>query len=460
MVTLIQNGTVVMEDGVQKADILIEGETIKEIGADLDRNVDIDKRIDADGCYVLPGGIDVHTHLDWNFADMKTADDFITGSKAAAVGGITSIINFTNRGPEQTLLEDLMEWKERAKPCNVDYGFHVIINDYNEEMLNDLPKLLNEGVSSIKLFMAYKNVFMVDDGTMYDILKEAARLGFITCVHAENGDVIDRLVQEHIDKGLVDPVYHSLSRPPELEAEATHRAITIAELVDAPLYIVHVSCSLALEEIRKAKKRGSRIHGETCPQYLALDITDLKRPGQEGGKYVCSPPLREKWNQEKLWQGLSEGTLSTIGSDHSPFQYEQKKRLGEINFARIPNGVPVIEDQYSIVFHHGVLEKKMALNTFAEITSTNPAKLFGMYPKKGTIKVNADADIVILNPDAPRIISQASQVQNVDYNAFEGKEVNCSIEYVLSRGEVVSEKGSYIGEEGRGKFIYRKPSNG
>jgi dihydropyrimidinase len=455
MKTFIRNGIIITEDGPIQAGLLIDGEHISAIG-DITRDQETaDTIIDAEGCYVLPGGIDVHTHLDWNFADLKTADNFETGSKAAAAGGITSIINFTNRREGQSLYGDLMEWRERAKPCNVDYGLHVIINDYNEQMLEDLPKLLEAGATSIKLFMAYKGVFMVDDGTMFEIMKEAGRLGFMTCVHAENGDVIERLIASHIREGKTAPVYHSLSRPPELEAEAAHRAITISDMAEAPLYIVHVSSALCAEEIAAAKLAGKKIYGETCPQYLALDITDLEKP--DGEKYVCSPPLREKWNQEKLWEGLANGTLSTIGSDHSPFTYEEKNRLGGNDFSKIPNGVPMIEDQYSIVFHHGVMEDRISLDTFAHITSTNPAKLFGMYPKKGTIAVGSDADLVIMDPSRTRIISQATQQQNIDYNAFEGKEVKGVIRYVLSRGEIIAQNGAYIGQEHRGKYLHRLP---
>jgi dihydropyrimidinase len=456
MKTLIQKGTIITEAGPIHADLLIEDEHIIAIGGTIG-TADVDNIIDADGCYILPGGIDVHTHLDWNFADLKTADDFMTGSKAAAAGGITSIINFTNRREGQSLYGDLLEWKERAKPCNVDYGFHVIINDYNEEMLEDLPKLLEAGVSSIKLFMAYKDVFQVDDGAMFEIMKETGRLGIMTNVHAENGDVIERLIAAHIREGKTDPVYHSLSRPAELEAEAAHRAIAISDLAEAPLYIVHVSSALCMEEIQAAKAAGKRIYGETCPQYLALDITDLEK--SDGAKFICSPPLREKWNQEKLWEGLANGTLSTIGSDHSPFHYAEKLRLGGDDFSKVPNGVPMIEDQYAVVFHHGVMEDRISLDTFARITSTNPAKLFGMYPQKGTIAIGSDADLVIMDPNQTRVISKAAQQQNVDYNAFEGKEVKGVIRYVLSRGEIIAQKGAYSGKENRGKYLHRVAVN-
>lgn len=457
MKTLIRKGTIITEGGSFQAELLIDGEKIAAIGSIAGDQASVDSIIDAEGCYILPGGIDVHTHLDWNFADLKTADDFVTGSKAAAAGGITSIINFTNRREGQSLYEDLLEWKERAKPCNVDYGFHVIINDYNKQMLDDLPKLLEAGVSSIKLFMAYKEVFQVDDGAMFEIMKETGRLGIMTNVHAENGDVIERLIAKHIREGKTDPVYHSLSRPPELEAEAVHRAIAIADLADAPLYIVHVSSALGTEEIAAAKAAGKKIYGETCPQYLALDITDLER--EDGGKYVCSPPLREKWNQEKLWEGLANGTLSTIGSDHSPFHYAEKQRRGGNDFSKIPNGVPAIEDQYAIVFHHGVMEERISLDTFARITSTNPAKLFGMYPQKGTIAIGSDADLVIMDPSQTRVISAATQQQNVDYNVFEGKEVKGVMRYVLSRGEIIAQNGVYTGQENRGKYLHRLPVN-
>lgn len=452
---IIRNGTIVTSADTFKADLQVNGETITAMADRIDPSPG-EEVIDASGCLVFPGGIDVHTHLAWPFQSTGTADDFESGSMAAAVGGITSIINFTNPRKGQTLLDNLKEWKDKAKPSAIDYGFHSIISEFTEGTLEELPVLAEkEGVTSIKLFMAYKGELMVNDLEMYKIMKRAGEVGIITNVHAENGDIIDDLITQALAKGQTEPIYHSYTRPPALEAEATGRALAIAEVAGAPVYIVHVSCAEALSRVELAKKRGVQAYAETCPQYLVLDESYLELPDFEGGKYVCSPPLREKWNQDVLWQGIHSGLVSTVGSDHCPFRFEGQKTLGKENFAKIPNGVPGLEDIFSIMYHYGVAEGRISLQKFVEVMCTGPAKLFGMYPKKGTIAVGTDADLVILDPRRSRVISQKTQYQNLDYNLYEGREVQGVISHVFSRGTLISKEGAFVGKLGQGRYLHR-----
>ncbi|WP_423798034.1 dihydropyrimidinase [Neobacillus sp. SAB-20_R2A] len=454
MRTIIQNGTIVTSGGVFKADVEIQGESITSISQTV-KPENGDRIIDASNQYIFPGGIDVHTHLAWPFQSTGTADDFVSGTKAAAVGGITSIINFTNPKRGASLIDTQKEWIEKGNQAVIDYGLHAIINEYSDRVLEELPVLAEEyGVSSIKLFMAYKGEMMVNDLEMYKIMKKAGELGIITNVHAENGDVIDELVRQAIAEGKTAPIYHGYTRPTVLEAEATGRALAIAEAADAPVYIVHVSCADALKKVDEAKKRGVKAFAETCPQYLVLDISYLDLPNFEGAKYVCSPPLREKWNQDVLWNGISNGIISVIGSDHCPFRFEGQKTLGKDDFSKIPNGVPGLEDIFSLLYHFGVNEGRISLQKFVEIISTGPAELFGM-SKKGSISVGKDADIVILDPNRSRVITAETQYQNLDYNAYEGMKVQGLITNVLSRGELIVKDAIFIGEQGRGKYIYR-----
>ncbi|MCM3569348.1 dihydropyrimidinase [Neobacillus mesonae] len=458
MRTIIKNGMVVTSGSTFKADILIEGESITSISNDIATRSG-DKLIDAEGQYVLPGGIDVHTHLEWPLMDTETADDFVSGTRAAAVGGITSIINFTKPKKGASLIATQEEWIEKGKKSVIDYGLHAIINEYSDRVLEELPILAETyGVGSIKLFMAYKGEMMVNDLEMYKIMKKAGELGVITNVHAENGDIIDEMIAQALAEGKTDPIYHGYTRPTLLEAEATGRALAIAEAANAPIYIVHVSCSEALEKVVEAKKRGVQAFAETCPQYLVLDISYLDQPNFEGGKYVCSPPLREKWNQDVLWRGLQTGMISVAGSDHCPFRFKDQKAMGRNNFSKIPNGLPGLEDIFSILYHFGVHEGRISLNQFVEIISTNPAKIFGI-PKKGDISIGYDADLVILDPNGSRVITSESQYQNVDYNVYEGLEVQGIITNVLSRGEVIVKDGHFTGDPGRGKYLHRKRQN-
>lgn len=456
MKTIIKNGTIVTATDTYKADLLIEHEKITAISAELNPDSDANV-IDASNQYVFPGGVDAHAHLGWDYPNPDPEDGFLSGTKAAAAGGITSVINFTQPKRGQSLLHDLRDWKKKGESAFIDYGFHVIINEYDKRVLDELPILAEqEGVTSIKLFMAYKDELMVDDREMYKIMKKAGENGIITNVHAENGDIIDEIIEEAVQKGNTSPIYHAKTRPAITEAEATGRALAIAEVAEAPIYIVHVSCYDALAKVEEAKKRGVQAYAETCPQYLVLDDSYLEKENFEGGKYVCSPPLREKWNQAYLWKGLQSGLISTVASDHNSIRFEGQKTLGRNNFTNIPNGVPGIEDIFSIIYHFGVHEKRITLQKFVEVMSANPAKLFGLHPKKGTIAVGSDADLVLFNPAIPRVISHKTQYQNLDYNLYEGIKIQGSITSVLSRGEEIVREGIVLGDAGRGQYLFRK----
>lgn len=459
MKMIIQNGTIITVADIYKGDILIENGVITAIADRIIPEKDV-QVIDASEQYLFPGGIDVHTHLAWPFQNTGTADDFVSGTRAAAAGGITSIINFTNPKKGQSLLDNLKEWKKKGESSLIDYGFHSIISEYNDHVLEELPILAEqEGVTSIKLFMAYKGELMVNDREMFKIMKKAGEVGIITNVHAENGDIIDELVEDALLKGNTNPIFHAYTRPAITESEATARALSIAEAANAPIYIVHVSCADALEKVEQAKKRGVQAFAETCPHYLVLDESYLELPDFEGGKYVCSPPLREKGNQEALWKGISSGIISTVGSDHCPFLFEGQKTVGRDNFTMIPNGVPGLEDVFSVIYHFGVHKGRISLQKFVEIISTGPAKLFGLYPKKGSIGIGFDADIVIFNPNVSRVISSEKQYQNVDYNLYEGTVVQGAITRVLSRGEEIVRDGYVIGQQGRGQYLSRKKNS-
>ncbi|WP_409174159.1 dihydropyrimidinase [Brevibacillus fortis] len=451
----IRNGTVVTASDTYQADILIEGEKVVAIGSNLDgKDAEV---IDATGYYVFPGGIDPHTHLDMPFGGTVTSDNFYTGTKAAAFGGTTSIIDFclTNKG--EPLHSSISTWHEKARgKAVIDYGFHLMVSDANDQVLEELGAVVrNEGITSLKVFMAYKNVLMADDETLFKTLVRAKELGALVQVHAENGDVLDYLIKQAIAKGQTDPVYHAYTRPPEAEGEATGRAIALTALADAQLYVVHVSCAEAVRRIAEAREKGWNVYGETCPQYLVLDITDLQKQGFEGAKYVWSPPLREKWNQDVLWSALKNGILQTVGSDHCSFNFSGQKELGLGDFTKIPNGGPIIEDRMRLLFSEGVTKNKISLNQFVDMTSTKVAKLFGMFPQKGTIAVGSDADIVLFDPTVKRTISVETHHMNVDYNPFEGMVVNGDIISVISRGSFVIRDQQFVGQAGAGRFVKR-----
>jgi len=457
---LIRNGTVVTAAATIKADVLIEGEQIKEVRVGIPEAA-ATRIIDATGMYVMPGGIDAHTHLDMPFGGTTSADDFETGTKAAAFGGTTSIVDFAiqSRG---TKMRDALDiwWKKAEGRAAIDYGLHMIVTDLGGAGLEDMDDMVREGVASFKLFMAYPNVLMVDDGTIFKALSQTAKNGALICMHAENGSVIDVIVARALAEGKTAPVYHALTRPPRAEAEAVHRAIAMSEIAGAPVYIVHLSSEDALNEVREARDRGVPAFAETCPQYLLLSIDDLARPGFEGAKYVFTPPLRPKEHQPKLWDGLKHDHLQVVSTDHCPFCFKDQKVLGKDDFTKIPNGGPGIENRLQLIYHYGVNGGHLSLNRFVELTSTTPARIFGMYPKKGEIAPDSDADIVIWDPNERYTISADTHHMRVDYSMFEGFEVQGNARTVISRGEVIVDKGEFLGKAGRGQYLKRAARGG
>src|SRR5450432_1709345 len=398
MNTLIRNGTVVTARETTRADVLIEGAAIQEVRAGIPEAA-AQKVIDAAGMYVIPGGIDVHTHLDMPFGGTTSADDFETGTRAAAFGGTTSIVDFAIQA-RGTRMRDALDtwWKKAEGRATIDYVLHMIVTDLGTSGLEDMDDLVREGVASFKLFMAYPNVLMVDDATIFKALGQTAKNGALICMHAENGGVIDTIVRRALAEGKTAPIHHALTRPVAAEAEAVHRAIALAEMAGAPIYIVHLSSEDALNQVREARDRGLPAFAETCPQYLLLSMEELARPGFEGAKYVFTPPLREKHHLDKLWRGLADDHLQVISTDHCPFCFEDQKILGKDDFTKIPNGGPGIENRLQLMHHHGVNHGQISLNRFVEITATTPARIFGMYPKKGELQVGSDADLVIWDP--------------------------------------------------------------
>jgi len=456
MRTLIKNGTVVTATDQYRGDVLIEDEKISVIGASLDMHADT--IIDAGGRYVLPGGIDVHTHLDMPFGGTTSADDFESGTIAAAFGGTTSIVDFAIQYRGQTLHHAWETWQKKAeKRAVIDYGFHMIVTDLNDRTEAEMDALVSQGVTSFKLFMAYPGVFMLDDGSIFKALLRTAKNGGTICMHAENGGVIDVLVQRALAEGKTAPKYHALTRPARAEAEATHRAIAMAEMADVPIYIVHLSSAEALEMVTEARDRGLPAYAETCPQYLFLSYENYEEPGFDGAKYVMSPPLRERAKQDQLWRGLAFGDLQAISTDHCPFCMKEQKELGRHDFSKIPNGAPGIETRMSLVYDGGVRSGRISLNRFVELTSTSPAKIFGLFPKKGTIAPGSDADIVLFDPNAEHVLSAKTHHMRVDYNPYEGRRIKGRVETVLSRGKVIIENGRFTGKAGAGNFLKRKP---
>jgi dihydropyrimidinase len=460
MTTLIRNGTVVTARDTRAADILIENDKIKDVGPGLPADAAA-RVIDATGMLLLPGGIDVHTHLDMPFGGTNSADDFETGTKAAAFGGTTTLIDFAIQ-PKGTRMRDALDiwWKKAENKASIDYGLHMIVTDLGEAGLEDMDEMVREGVASFKLFMAYPGVLMVDDATIFQALGRTAKNGALICLHAENGGIIDVLVKRAIAEGKTAPVYHGLTRPVAAEAEAVHRAVAMSEISGAPVYIVHLSSEEALNEVRAARDRGVPIFAETCPQYLLLSIDDLARPGFEGAKYVFTPPLREKHHAPKLWDGLKHDHLQVVSTDHCPFCFEDQKILGIDDFTKIPNGGPGVENRLQLLHHYGVNAGKLSINRFVELVSTTPAKLFGLYPRKGELAPGCDADIVIWDPHAAHTISARTHHMRVDYSMFEGFEVKGTARTVLSRGETIVDNGSFLGKIGRGAFLRREARGG
>src|SRR5438132_8555083 len=452
--TLIKNGTIVTAVDQYKGDLLLEGEKIALVGTSL--GMEADKTIDASGKYVLPGGIDVHTHLDMPFGGATSADDFESGTTAAAFGGTTSIVDFAIQYKGQTLHHAWETWAKKAEgKAVIDYGFHMIMTDMNDQVEGEMDALVRQGVTSFKLFMAYPGVFMLDDASIFKALLRTGKNGGTICMHAENGGVIDVLVQRALAQGKTAPKYHALTRPARAEAEATHRAIALAEIADEPIYIVHLSRAEALAMAPEATDRGLPAFAETCPQYLFLDYENYEEPGFNGAKYVMSPPLRPKDTQDRLWRGLAFNDLQAISTDHCPFCMKEQKEIGRNDFSKIPNGAPGIETRMSLVYDGGVRTGRISLNRFVELTSTSPAKIFGLFPKKGTIAPGSDADIVIFDPQKKTKLSAKTLHMNVDYNPYEGREVVGATDTVISRGRVVIDGGKFVGRAGSGSFIKR-----
>ncbi|HKH70419.1 MAG TPA: dihydropyrimidinase [Vicinamibacterales bacterium] len=456
MTLLITRGTIVTATDQYRGDIFIEGETIAAIGTSL--TMSADRTIDAAGKYVFPGGIDVHTHLDMPFGGTTSADDFESGTVAAAHGGTTTIVDFAIQYKGQTLHDAWDTWMKKAEgKAAIDYGFHMIITELSDQVEQEMDALVGQGVTSFKLFMAYPGVFMLDDATIFRALLRTGKNGGTICMHAENGGVIDVLVKRALADGKTAPRYHALTRPARAEGEATHRAIALAEMADVPIYIVHLSAAEALEMVTEARDRGLPAYAETCPQYLFLSYDNYEEPGFEGAKYVMSPPLRAKDTQDRLWRGLAFNDLQAISTDHCPFCMKEQKTLGQGDFSKIPNGAPGIETRMSLVYDGGVRTGRISLNRFVELTSTSPAKIFGLFPRKGTIAPGSDADIIVFDPDKKIRLSARTLHMKVDYNPYEGREVTGATDTVVSRGRVIVDGGTFTGRVGAGSFLKRSP---
>jgi dihydropyrimidinase len=455
MSLLIKGGRIVTAADDYVADVFVDDERISLIGEDLD--VAADRVIDAAGKYVLPGCVDPHTHLDMPFGGTVTIDDVESGQISAAFGGTTCHVDFIIQPQGATFAAAFDEWRAKANGRQmIDMGYHMAITDLNKGgTLEELASLPDQGITSYKLFMAYKGALMVDDETLYRAMEVAARSGALVMVHAENGDVVDILVREALAAGNTTPLYHALTRPPEAEGEATNRAIQLAHLAGAPLYVVHVSCHEAVEPITLAREKGWDVWGETCTQYLFVDETFLDRPDFEGAKYVYTPPPRAKANQEVLWGALRSDVLSALSTDHCSFLWDGQKTLGKDDFSKIPNGGPGLEDRLKMIHHFGVREGRITLNRMVELLATNPAKLFGLYPRKGTVTVGSDADLVLFDPEKHVTISASTHHSKSDYSLYEGTQVVGAPEFVLLRGNVLVENDELVASPGVGQFVAR-----
>jgi dihydropyrimidinase len=467
MRTLISNGTVVTADGSFEADVLVDGESVAAVSRPLDElggglaamaGSFIDQRIDAAGKYVIPGGIDVHTHMELPFGGTFAKDTFESGTRAAAFGGTTSIVDFAVQSRGSSLRDGLDAWHAKAEgKAVVDYGFHMIMSDVNDETLAEMDTLVAEGVPDFKLFTAYPGVFFSDDGAIFRAMKQTAANGGLIMMHAENGLAIDVIAADTFDAGVTDPIGHGLARYSVLEGEATNRVIRLAQAAGVPVYIVHLSAREALNAVRQARDEGLPAFAETCPQYLFLSLDDLGN-GFEGAKFVCSPPLRPADHQDELWRGLQKDDLAVVSTDHCPFDFEGQKDLGKGDFRKVPNGLPGVEDRMDLLHDGGVIAGRISRERWVEITSTAPAKLFGMYPQKGAIAVGSDADLVIYDPNRTRTISAKTHHMDVDYSCYEGRLVRGASDIVMSRGTVVVRDGEWVGPAGHGRFIKRGPA--
>jgi dihydropyrimidinase len=449
---VIRGGTVVNASAAVEADVLIDGETIAGVGRFDDVDADV---IDAAGCFVLPGAIDNHTHMSMPFGGTRSSDDYDTGTQAAAAGGTTCIVDFALQMHPNGLRSSLEEWMGRAAgAAHIYYGFHMAITSADDATIADMGAMVDEGVTSFKVFMAYPNVLMVRDDEFLAVLERSRELGALVMVHCENGFAIQHLVEAALANGETDPIHHALTRPETMEAEATGRAIRLAEFAGTPLFIVHVSCRDAAEEIIRARSRGVAAYGETCIQYLFNSIDDLRRPDFAGARYVCSPPLRDGVNQPFLWNALRFDHLQSISTDHCPFTDEQK-RLGLGDFSKIPNGLAAIQHRVPMMWEHGVREGRLSMTRVVDITSTAIAKMFGLYPRKGVVDVGADADIVVFDPNRRHVFGTDTSFMNVDYDIYEGQELAGSPRMTLSRGTVVFDDGKIVTRPGHGRFVRR-----
>ncbi|MCT8996842.1 dihydropyrimidinase [Chelativorans intermedius] len=453
MSKVIKNGTIVTADRTWKADVLIKHDKIVAIGPDLHA----DHEIDATGCYVMPGGIDPHTHLEMPFMGTYSSDDFESGTRAAVAGGTTMVVDFCLPSPGQSLLEAISMWDNKSTRATCDFSFHMAITWWSEQVFNEMAEVVDRGITSFKHFMAYKGALMVDDDEMYASFKRCAELGALPLVHAENGDVVAQLQAKLLAEGNTGPEAHAYSRPPEVEGEATNRAIMIADMVGAPLYVVHTSCEQAHEAIRRARQKGMRVYGEPLIQHLVLDESEYANPDWDhAARRVMSPPFRNKLHQDSLWAGLQAGSLQVVATDHCAFTTEQK-RFGVGDFTKIPNGTGGLEDRMPLLWTFGVNTGRLTMNEFVAVTSTNIAKILNMYPRKGAIVDGADADIVVWDPNAEKTISAETQQSAIDYNVFEGFHVKGLPRWVLSRGEIVVEDGTVKPRPGHGEFVPREP---
>lgn len=464
MTTLIKNGTVVTAGDTFKADVLIDGEQVSMMGRNLPTEGHTEV-IDAEGLLLLPGGIDVHTHLELPFGGTVSSDDFFTGHRAAAFGGTTSHIDFAIQPIGGTLRQGIGEWHHKAegKAC-IDYGFHVAITDLRDDVMAEIPTVIDEGVTSLKLFMAYKGLFQIDDTTLFRAMMTAAEHGMLIMVHAVNGDVVAHLTAKFLAEGKTDTRYHAATQPALAEAEATGRAVALAGITGAPLYVVHMTCEEAVEQLALGRAKGLPVMGETCTQYMFVFEEDLAKPNYEGAKYICSPPVRQPKDAPVLWKALADNTLQAVSTDHCPFWFEggiegriAGKELGKASFDKVPNGMPGIEDRMPVMWHNGVNGGHYNANRFVEITATNPAKIFGLYPRKGTIAVGSDADIVLWDPQKEHTISAQTHHMNTDYNVYEGMTVKGWPVRTLLRGKSIVVGSEWHGQEGSGTFLHRRP---
>ncbi len=454
MSKVIKGGTIVTADLTYEADVKIEGDVIVEIGP----NLSGDEVLDASGCYIMPGGIDPHTHLDMPFMGTYSADDFDSGTRAGLAGGTTMVVDFITPRPDQSMLEALQSWHNRASRANSDYSFHMCVTSWNKNIFDEMKVIVEEkGINSFKHFMAYKGSLMVDDDEMFQSFQRLAELGALPMVHAENGDVVAQMQAKLYAEGNTGPEAHAYSRPPEVEGEATNRAIMLADMAGAPLYVVHTSCEQAHEAIRRARQKGMRVYGEPLIQHLLLDDSEYANPDWDhSAARVMSPPFRNKLHQDSLWAGLAAGSLSCVATDHCTFTIAQK-RNGLGDFRKIPNGTGGLEDRMPLLWTYGVRTGRITMNEFVAVTSTNSAKILNMYPKKGAVLVGADADLVVWDPKRSKVLSPKTQQSVIEYNVFDGYEVIGLPRFTLSRGKVVVEEATMKTEEGHGKFVPRKP---